>query len=101
MPVIRRGRRGRAKEGLKINRAKGCEESKGGRQNGDSHVSQSGTEVLVDVGFQNRVEVLEFDVANESDYENLVTNERESDIRDSSSVLPKLLPLVMLSRNKT
>lgn len=32
---------------------------------GDPHVSQSGTEVLVDVGFQDGVEMLEFDVTNE------------------------------------
>lgn len=32
---------------------------------GDSHVSQSGTEVLVDVSLQDWVKVLEFDVTNE------------------------------------
>lgn len=41
----------------------------------DSHVSQRGAEVLVDVGFQDRVEVLEFNVANESDYKNLKEEE--------------------------
>lgn len=45
-------------------------------QNGDSHVSQSGTEVLVDVGFQDWVEVLEFDVANKCDYKYLVVHRR-------------------------
>ena len=53
------------------------------RQNEDSHVSQSGAEVLVDVGFQDRVEVLEFDVANESDYKNLVTNKTGGKLNQS------------------
>lgn len=47
------------------------------KRNGDSHVSQSGTEVLVDVGFQDWVEVLEFDVANKCDYKYLVINRRK------------------------
>lgn len=51
---------------------------KGGKQNGDSHVSQSGTEVLVDVGFQDGVEVLEFDVANQCYYKYLVINKRRT-----------------------
>lgn len=38
---------------------------------GDSHVGQGGAEVLVDVGFQDRIEVLELDVTDESDDENL------------------------------
>lgn len=54
---------------------------KAGKQNGDSHVCQSGTEVLVDVGFQDGVEVLEFDVANKCDYKNLVRNKRRNKIR--------------------
>lgn len=36
-----------------------------------AHVGQRGAEVLVDVGLQNGVEVLELDVANQSDDENL------------------------------
>lgn len=35
------------------------------------HVGQRGAEVLVDVRFQNRVEVLELDVTNKSDDKNL------------------------------
>lgn len=45
-------------------------------QNEASHVGQSGTEVLVDVSFQDRIEVLEFYISNKCDYENLVIDKR-------------------------
>ena len=36
-----------------------------------SHVGQSGAEVLVNVRFEDRIKVLELDVANQRDYEHL------------------------------
>lgn len=73
-------------------------------KNGDSHVSQSGTEVLVDVCFQDGVEVLEFDVANQCDYKYLVINKRrkenqsfvqvERTYTDCKPVVPDLFLLV-------
>lgn len=58
-------------------------------QKKDSHVSQSGAEVLVDVGFQDWVEVLEFDVANKGDYKYLVINKRKK--RDHSFVKDEIM----------
>ena len=37
-----------------------------------SHVGQSGAEVLVNVRFEDRIKVLELDVANQCDYEHLL-----------------------------
>lgn len=37
----------------------------------DSRVSEGGTEVLADVGLQNRIEMMELSVCDQSDYENL------------------------------
>ena len=52
--------------------------------NTNSHVGQSGAEVLCDVGFQNRVEVLEFNVSDERDYKNLLTNKNRKHTEEYS-----------------
>lgn len=55
--------------------------------NRDSHIGQSGTEVFVDVGFQDWVEVLEFDVTNKWDYKYLVTNKRMKQKSDACEII--------------
>lgn len=62
-------------------------------QKKDSHVSQSGAEVLVDVGFQDWVEVLEFDVANKGNYKYLVINKRRK--QDHSLVKAKSMYIIL------
>lgn len=66
-----------------------------GIQKSYSHVSQSGTEVLVDVCFQYRVKVLEFDVANKCDYEHLNTNKRRKQNKSTLKQFPKIHSTLM------
>lgn len=54
-------------------------------QAGDSHVGQGGAEVLVDVGFQDGIEVLELDVSDESDDENL-KKKTEQNVSEASKL---------------